>query len=112
MPLPTGIGYNPPGGGNADYGGVAEALSALQRNPQVRRASGVGVLNLTGSIIYGVWANSGTVTVADQSGTFLTSFSTPLVFDQGIPTANAADGGALTITPSNLSTVNLLVLYK
>lgn len=112
MPLPAGSGFTPIGGGNVDAGPV-ELLSMLQRNVQVRRASGVGVLSLTGSVLYAIWGTAaGTVSLADMSGTFVTAMPLPLVFDQGIPTANPVSGGALTVTPSNLSTVNMLVLYK
>lgn len=110
MPLPQGIGFNPPGGGNVDFGHL-EGISALQRNPQTRRAFGTGVLNITGSVIYAIWANSGTVSVADTT-TFISAMTTPIVFDQGIPTVNPTSGGAITVTPSNLSTVFVTVLYK
>lgn len=111
MPLPSGIGFNAPGSGNVDFAGIAESLSALQHNPQVRRASGIGALNLTGSVVYAVLCTGGTVSLADMSGTFATAVPS-FTFDQGVPTVNPSSGGALTITPSNLSTVSLLVLYK
>lgn len=70
MPLPQGVGYNPIGGSNVDFG-PNEALSALQRNPQIRRANGAGTVNLTGSVFYGIWGTAGaTVSLADMSGTF------------------------------------------
>lgn len=114
MPLPPGIGFNPPGNGNVDYGAV-EGISALQRNPQIRRAVGTGVLNITGSVLYAVWANTGTVTIVENTTGGATLFSaqpSPIVFDQGIPTIYPPTGGALQITPSNLSTVFVTVLYK
>lgn len=113
MPLPQGIGFSPIGSGVAqvDYGQI-EGISALQRNPQIRRASGVGPLNLTGSVFYGIWGTSGgAVTLSDQSGAFATLIPLPIVFDQGIPTANLPAGGTLSVVASNTST-NLLVLYK
>lgn len=110
MPLPNGFGFNPPGGGNIDFG-PNEALSALQRNPQIRRANGAGTLNITGSVLYGIWATNGaTVSVADMSGTFINTLMTPIVFDQGIPTVNPVSGGVLTVSASTAT--NLFVLYK
>lgn len=114
MPLPPGTaGFNPPGNGNVDFGHL-EGISALQRNPQIRRAVGTGVQNLTGSVIYAIWANSGTVTVTESTTptTIFSAQTTPIVFDQGIPTINPVSGGAITVTPSNLSTVFVTVLYK
>lgn len=110
MPLPNGIGFNPPGGGNIDFG-PNEALSALLRDPQVRRANGAGTLNITGSVLYGIWATSAaTVSVADMSSTFINTLPTPIVFDHGIPTVNPVTGGALTVSGSTAT--NFLVLYK
>lgn len=111
MPLPSGIGFNPIGGGNVDFGEL-EGISALQRNPQLRVAYGTGVLNLTGSVLYAAWANSGTVSVADQSNTTFISGLASVVFQMGIPTVNPVSGGKLTVTPSNLSTVFSTVVYK
>lgn len=110
MPLPQGMGFNPAGNGQVDFG-LVEGVSALQRNPQIRRAFGTGVLSFTGSVIYAIWANSGTVSVADTT-TFISAMPTPIVFDQGLPTVNPPSGGSLTVTPSNLSTVFVTVLYK
>lgn len=110
MPLPQGFGFNSPGGGNVDFGSV-EAISALQRNPQIRRAFGAGTVAVTGSVLYGVWATNGaTVSVADVTATFINVLMTPIVFDQGIPTANPTSGGALTVSASTAT--NIFVLYK
>lgn len=112
MPLPPGVaGFSPIGGGNVDFGPL-EALSALQRNPQIRRAFGTGVLSITGSVVYAVWPNSGTVTLADATASFLQVAAPGVAFDQGIPTVNPPSGASLTVTPSNLSTVFTTVLYK
>lgn len=110
MPLPQGFGFSPPGGGNVDFG-PTEALSALQRNPQIRRANGAGTVSVTGSVLYGIWGTSAaTVSVADMSGTFINTLPLPIVFDQGIPTVNPVSGGVLTVSGSTAT--NFLVLYK
>lgn len=111
MPLPQGFGFNPPGGGNVDFG-TTEGISALQRNPQIRRAFGAGTVSVTGSVLYGIWGTTGaSVSCTDMSGNaFINVFPLPIVFDQGIPTVNPITGGALTVSASTAT--NLLVLYK
>jgi hypothetical protein len=114
MPLPTGIGFIAPGGGNVDFG-LAEGISALQRHPQVRRSSGTGMQNLTGSVVYAIVPTSGSVTVTENTAggaTIVSALAAPLVVPFGIPTLYPPAGGALQITPSNLSTVFVLCLYK
>lgn len=103
MPLPPGLaGFSPIGGGNVDYGPI-EALSALQRNPQMRRTYGTGVLTFTGSVVYAVVPSAGTVAIADATATFLTVAAPGISLEQGWPTVNLVSGGPLTVTPSNLS---------
>lgn len=112
MPLPSGIGFDALAGGNVDFG-LVEGVSALQRNPQLRVAHGVGVQNLTGSVVYAVIPSGGSVSVSDMSGNAVISgLSTPFTFAMGIPTVNPTSGGQLTVTPSNLSTVFVTVVYK
>lgn len=110
MPLPSGQGFNPPGGGNVDFGGMPEALSALQRNPQVRRAIGFGTQNVTGSVIYAVIPAANTVTITDNTA-FMMVAAPGIVVPFGVPTINPVSGGSLTITPANSSTF-YTVLYK
>lgn len=109
MPLPTGLGYNPPGGGNVDFG-LVEGISALQRNPQVRRASGFGTQSVTGSVVYAVIPAANSVTVSD-SASFLMVAAPGIVVPFGVPTNYPPSGGSLTITPANSSTF-YCVLYK
>ena len=110
MPLPTGIGFNPPGGGNQDFGGPYEALSALQRNPQVRRVFGFGTQAFTGSVIYAVIPAANYVTVTDNTA-FMQVAAPGIVVPFGVPTINPTSGGSLTVTPQNSSTF-YTVLYK
>jgi hypothetical protein len=110
MPFPPGSnGYNPVAGGNIDFG-LVEGVSALQRNPQVRRLSGFGVQSFTGSVIYGVIVGQNTVQVSD-SASFLIAGVPGIVVPFGIPTGYPATGGSLTVTPANSST-GYCVLYK
>lgn len=103
MPLPPGVaGFNPIGGGNVDFG-PTEALSALQRNPQMRRAFGTGFATFTGSTVYAVVPSAGTVAIADATATFLTVAAPGIALEQGWPTVNPFSGGPITVTPSNLS---------
>ena len=112
MPLPQGIGFNPPGGGNVDFG-LVEGISAIRRDPQVQRAFGTGTLNLTGSVVYGIWGTSGKVVSATDmsNNVFIKLLPMPLIFEPGIPTPNPVSGGALTVTGQDTST-NLFILYK
>lgn len=110
MPFPTGSsGFNPMAGGNVDFS-PAEGISALQRNPQVRRVSGFAPQSFTGSVIYAVLVGQNTVTVSD-SASFLVAAAPGVVVPFGLPTGYPASGGSLTVTPANSST-GYCVLYK
>lgn len=96
--------------GNVDFGGIAETLSALQRNPQVSRAAGTGAATFTGSVVYAVVLDVGTVQITDIStyGVAAPGISVPA----GIPVPGySAAGGSITVTPSS-SNVHWCVVYK
>lgn len=103
--------FKPIGGGNTDFGPL-EALNALQRNPQASRVSGVGVATFTGSLIYAVALDSGSVVVSDSAGSF--GVAAPgLSVPAGIPVPGyAPSGGSIQITPSNLSLTHWACVYK
>lgn len=111
--------FTPLGNGNLDFGSLVEALNALQRNPQQSRAYGVGAQSVTGSVIYGVALDSGTVTITDISASKAWGVAAPGIsfpFGLQIPeyllSPGAAVGGSITVTPSNLSTVHWALIYK
>lgn len=102
--------YKPIGGGNLDFGPL-EALNALQRNPQASRVSGVGIQTFTGSLIYAVALDTGSVLVSDSAGSY--GVAAPgLSIPAGIPSTYPPSGGSIQITPSNLSTVHWAVVFK
>lgn len=110
MPVP----FRPMGGGNVDFG-MLEGISALQRNPQIQRVFGTGTLTFTGSVLYAVIPNSGTVSITDTTLSYQVA-APGLVFPFGAPLDayqfTTPPGGSVTVTPSNLSQVFVTVLYK
>jgi hypothetical protein len=102
--------------GNLDFTDTREALSALQRNPQVARLSLHGVLtsNFTASTLYGYIIDTGTVTLKDYStSAMLVTMTGPSVasFPFGAPLALLPPGGGVVATVS-ASTVNATLWYK
>jgi hypothetical protein len=112
--------YQPLANGNLDFSSLLEGISALQRNPQAYRVSGVGAQSFTGSVIYAIIVESGSVLVNDVSSSYNYGCAAPgISVPAGIPvnivnvTAYGANPGAgITVTPSNLSTVHWAVVYK
>src|SRR5690242_11675452 len=99
--------FKPVGGvGNIDFANAIESLNALQRNPQASRVTGPGSVSFTGSLIYAVSLDSGSLLVSDSAGSW--GVAAPgLSIPAGIPSPGYGPAGALiTITPSNLSTVH------
>ncbi|HET8908286.1 MAG TPA: hypothetical protein VFN11_15120 [Ktedonobacterales bacterium] len=107
----------PAGGGNVDFTGLLEGVSALQRNPQVGRLSVTGVITATfsASTLYGYIIDSGSVTLNSGSagGAFIAKLSGPSVgeFSFGAPIGNPPPGSGIVATVST-STVNATIWYK
>lgn len=107
----------PAGGGNVDFTGLLEAISALQRNPQVARLSLSGVLTstFTASTFYGFLIDSGSVTLTAGSsgGAFVAKLTGPSQesFPFGAPIGSLPPGSAVVATVS-ATTVNATLFYK
>lgn len=105
--------------GNIDFINGAEALSALQRNPQIAPvafsyASGGGLAtSFSASTLYAVVVNGGTVTVAATSNPMATytfgagAYSFPF----GLPMSYTPPGGPCTFTVST-SAAAATIVYK
>lgn len=106
----------PVGGGNVDFSGPVEALSALQRNWQIARKTVQGVTSTTfsASTLYGWVIDSGSITLTDySSGGFLYKLTGPdsVAFSFGAPLQLPPPGGGVVATVS-ATTVNATLLYK
>lgn len=109
--------FSPLGNSNLDFSNLMEALSALQRNPQVQRAVGPGNATVNGvNVIYSVVVPAGTVTIND--GTVAAqiaapgfAFNPPLPVSGFINSPNAPVGNAISVTAVS-SGLNWTLLFK
>lgn len=102
--------------GTKDFTDPLEALSALQRNPQVARLSLYGVLTSTfsASTLYGYVIDAGSVTLTDYStSSFLVQLTGPgsQDFEFGAPLYLPPPGGGVVATVS-ATTVHCTLWYK
>lgn len=109
--------FNPLGNSNLDFSNLMEALSALQRNPQVQRFVGAGNGTVNGvNVIYSVVVPAGTATIFDGTNSYQIaapgfSFPTGAPVSQTINSFNPGVGQSVGVTVASTG-LTWTMLYK